>query len=137
MSEQDRALSALMHLDSGREREYWVKAGMAAHAAGLSFDDFHSWSAPAGNYKSENDCLTVWKSFKDSGGVSAASLYQMAFITGWKDTKRAQAANGSRASVPVAAPRKAPVTPIKQSDSGNASHVWQLGDPATNMHGYI
>lgn len=50
MMEIERAASALMHLDSGCQREIWVKAGMAAKAAGLGFDDFHSWSASAGNY---------------------------------------------------------------------------------------
>lgn len=138
MNEQDRAASALMHLDSGCQREEWVKAGMAAKAARLSFDDFHSWSASAGNYSGESDCRAVWKSFSDSGPVTASSLFAMAYAQGWQDpAKRQQAANGARASIPPAAPRKAPVTPIKQAESAKAAEVWERCEPAPANHAYI
>lgn len=138
MNEQDRAASALMHLDSGCPREEWVKAGMAAKAAGLGFDDFHSWSASAGNYSGESDCRAVWKSFSDSGPVTASSLFAMAYAQGWQDpAKRQQAANGARASITPAAPRKAPVTPIKQAESTKAAEVWERCEPAPANHAYI
>lgn len=138
MQEQDRAASALRHLDSSCPREEWVKAGMAAKAAGLSFETFHDWSASAGNYSSERDCLTVWKSFSEDGPVTANSLYAMAYAQGWQDpAKRLQAANGGQASIVPAAPRKAPVTPIKQAESAKAAEVWGRCNPAPADHPYI
>lgn len=138
MMEIERAASALMHLDSGCPREEWVKAGMAAKAAGLSFDDFHSWSASAGNYAGEADCRNVWKSFSDTGPVTANSLFAMAYAQGWQDpVKRQQAANGARVSIVPAAPRKAPVTPITQAESAKAAEVWERCEPAPANHAYI
>lgn len=86
--ELDRARAALFHLDAGCSRDKWVRIGMAAKSAGLSFDDFHSWSASAGNYSGEAECRSVWKSFEKSGAVTPASLYGMAFAQGWKDKSR-------------------------------------------------
>lgn len=138
MHEQDRAKSALFHLDPACPREDWVKAGMASKAAGLSFDDFHNWSASAGNYTGERDCMSVWKSFNEGGPVTPATLYALAFAQGWQDpAKRQQAASASRASLPTSAPRKAPVRPIKQAQSTNAAEVWERCEPAPADHPYI
>lgn len=90
MNERDRAASALHHLDAVCPREDWVKAGMGAKAAGLDFEDFHNWSATAGNYASESECRTVWKSFDESGGVTPATLFGMAFAQGWQDPSKAR-----------------------------------------------
>jgi putative DNA primase/helicase len=138
MTESDRAASALLHLDPSCPREEWVNIGMAAKAAGLSFDDFNSWSASAGNYAGENDCRAAWKSFNESGGVTSATLYARAFSQGWKDTaKRQQAENIGRASVTRTTTRKAPVTLIKQVESAKAVHIWELCQPAPADHPYI
>ncbi|MBS0308683.1 MAG: AAA family ATPase, partial [Proteobacteria bacterium] len=138
MNEQDRAASALMHLDSSCPREEWIKAGMAAKAAGLGFDCFHTWSATADNYAGEGDCRNVWKSFGDSGRVTPATLYAMAFAQGWQDpAKRQQAVNGARVGITHAAPRKAPVTPINTGDYGKAFDMWNRCEPAPANHAYI
>jgi|APEBP8051072210_1049370.scaffolds.fasta_scaffold00977_7 hypothetical protein len=89
-TEVDRARSALWSLDSGTDRDRWVKTGMAAKAAGLDFDDFHDWSARAGNYKGEAECRSVWQSIKD-GGIGAASLFGAARAAGWTDGEEAPA----------------------------------------------
>jgi hypothetical protein len=70
VAEIERARSALMFLDAGTDRDTWVKAGMSAKAAGLDFEDFHNWSAGAGNYGSEAECRSVWQSIKE-GGIGA------------------------------------------------------------------
>jgi hypothetical protein len=80
--EIERARSALFSLDSGTDRATWLKIGMAAKAARLSFEDFHDWSTGAGNYKNEADCRLVWNSIKE-GAVTAASLYFAARAAGW------------------------------------------------------
>lgn len=81
-SEISRALHALNHLDAGCARDAWVRAGMAAKSAGLSFDDFAAWSASGGNYAGENNCRAAWKSFDESGAVTPATLFGMAFAQG-------------------------------------------------------
>ena len=83
--EIDRARDALYSLDPGCPRDEWVKHGMAAKAAGLDFEDFHQCSAGAANFKGEQECRSVWRSFKTEGGVSAASLFRASRDSGWED----------------------------------------------------
>lgn len=84
MIELERACLALAAIDSGCSREKWIQIGMAAKAAGLSFEDFHNWSKDASNYSNEKDCLIVWKSFDKSGRITEATLFHMAIESGWK-----------------------------------------------------
>jgi hypothetical protein len=136
----DRAKSALWHQSATCSRVEWVKYGMGAADGGLSFDDWHEWSKTGDNYKSEADCRSAWKSFKNSGagGVTVASLFQAALAQGWQDpAKRQQAANGNRVGAPIAAPKKAPVSQIKQVGGGDPLHTWELGEPPTAAHPYI
>src|SRR5215212_64903 len=72
-----RAPDALNHLAATCRREDWVKAAMAAKSAGLRFDDFHSWSANGGKYKSERDCMAVWRYIKTDKGIGAGTLFHM------------------------------------------------------------
>jgi len=108
MNDLDRARDALAHIDAGIARDAWVRIGMAAKSAGLSFDDFHNWSATGGNYVSENDCRTVWKSFKD-GSVTASTLYGMALAEGWQDPAKSRPRTGNASS-----PRPS-INPAKQT----------------------
>lgn len=135
INEIDRARDALHWLDASCSREDWVKVGMAAKAGGLSFDDFHSWSASAGNYANEKDCHTVWKSFSESGGVTAATLFAMANESGWADsTERIKTAWPSLSIVKT---QITPHTPIVQVTNANALQVWNDCIPATPAVGYI
>ncbi len=84
IGELERARSALWSLDAGTDRETWVKISMSAKANGLAFDDFHNWSATAGNYRNEAECRSVWHSIKE-GGIGAASLFHAARADGWTD----------------------------------------------------
>ncbi|MDP1633158.1 MAG: PriCT-2 domain-containing protein, partial [Gallionellaceae bacterium] len=136
INEIDRARAALHHLDAGCQRDEWVKAGMGAKAAGLGFDDFHHWSQNAGNYANENECRAVWKSFNESGGVTPATLFGMAFAQGWQDPAKSSA-KGTRPSIPTSKPTPSPARPVKQPANGNAAQVWSRGIPATAADGYI
>lgn len=138
MDEISRARSALQSIDAGCPREHWVRAGMAAKAAGLTFDDFLAWSQCGANYSGERDCKSAWQSFTESGGVSAATLFAMAFAAGWKDpAKRLQAANGGRANLPSPSSRKAPVMALNAADSAKVSEVWERCIPASPEQPYI
>jgi hypothetical protein len=52
-AETDRARDALQSIPPDLPREDWVRAGMAAQAAGLDFDTFNDWSAAAGTLVKE------------------------------------------------------------------------------------
>ena len=136
MNEIERAADALHHIDAGCARDEWVRAGMAAKSAGLEFDDFNNWSASAGNYAGENECRTVWKSFDDSGAVTPATLYGMAFAQGWKDPSKSRT-KGTRPSLPIARTKQTPQTPVKQAENANAVAVWERCEPATQAESYI
>lgn len=132
LNDRERAADALNYLDAGCARDEWVRAGMAGKAAGLDFEDFNTWSASAGNYKGENECRTVWKSFKESGGVTPATLFGMARAQGWSDETLAK---DERPARPITKPAPTPQTPIKQA--ANALAVWERCIPATPAEAYI
>lgn len=136
MTDRDRAADALHHLDAGCARDEWVRAGMAAKSAGLDFDDFHNWSASAGNYKNESECRTVWKSFGDSGAVTPATLYGMAFAQGWKDPSKSRTSE-SRPARPMPKPATGQQTPVKQAENAKAVDVWARCIAATPAEAYI
>ena len=133
MLDTERARDALNNIDAGMPRDDWIRVGMAAKSAGLDLDDFNNWSASAGNYKNENECRTVWKSFNDSGAVTSATLFGMAYAQGWKDESRT---SGSRPNLPIAAAKQ---TPPKPSTSLYARQLWddaKRGDSSVGLHSY-
>lgn len=129
-TETERARAALWSLDAGSERAEWVRLAMSAKAAGLAFEDFHEWSAGAGNYKGEADCRSVWNSIKEDGGISAASLFDAAIKAGWSD-------NAEHRPPRPAAPLPTP----KQSASPTPPHdplkLWQACKAAAPSQPYI
>ena len=50
MHDTAKAIDALHAIPPDLPRDEWVRAGMAAQAAGLDFDTFNDWSAGAANY---------------------------------------------------------------------------------------
>ena len=83
--ELERARSALMAIDPGCDRHSWVRVLTAAKSAGLDFEAANQWSAGAGNYKGEKDVLSVWRGLKESGGVTAGTLFHLAREAGWRE----------------------------------------------------
>ena len=124
-----RARDALYAIPPDLPRDEWVRAGMAAHAAGLSLDDFDQWSAMADNYLNRKDCAAVWKGF-GPGSVTEATLFGMARDHGWQGnnaTRQAPAKPTARRAEP----------PRKPTPGIGASEVFNRCEPATNGHGYI
>lgn len=129
-TETERARSALWSLDPGAERAEWVRHAMSAKAAGLAFEDFHNWSAGAGNYKGEADCRSVWNSIKP-GGITAASLFDAARKAGWSDDAESRHLRPVRtqpAPKPAEPPKPPPFDPLA---------LWQACTPASTSHPYI
>lgn len=103
-AELARAYDALHSIDPGGTRDDWVRAGMAAKAAGLGFDDFDAWSARADNY-SARAASDAWRSFK-AGGIGPGTLFAMARASGWNPQRQQHAHH-------VPAPRPAPRLEVK------------------------
>ncbi len=124
MADTERARAALQSIPPDCDRDTWVRAGMAAHAAGLDFDTFNDWSAQAGNYDARA-ARDTWRSFKAGKGVGAGTLHRMA------------AEHGHQQERPSKPPRR-PVVPPPAPRPGMApADVWARCEPATWAHGYI
>ena len=127
LADTERARDALYSIPADLPRDDWVKAGMAAHAAGLDFDAFNNWSAAAGNYD-ERAARDTWHSFKPGKGVGAGTLFKLAAENGWRmgsDKPQRQAITR-----PIDPPRK-PVAGMSVAD------VWGRCEAATAQHPYV
>jgi len=114
-----RARDALQAIPPDLPREDWVRAGMAAHAAGLGFDEFDAWSARAENYE-PRAARDTWRSFKPGVGIGAGTLYRMA-------------ADHGHSKAPAR-----PVAGLKPPRPGmGAAEVWGRFKPAPADHPYI
>lgn len=127
------ALDALHFIDPGLPRDEWVKVGMAAKTAGISFEDFDAWSAQAGNYQPA-DCRDTWRSFKDGRGITERTLFRTAAQYGYRKGK----APVSRPVSPVVTTQTTQATqPRKPAPGMSPAEVWSRCLPATHDHGYI
>ena len=124
MADTERARAALQSIPSDCDRDTWVRAGMAAHAAGLDFDTFNDWSAQAGNYDARA-ARDTWRSFKAGKGVGAGTLHRMA------------AEHGHQQERPSKPPKRAVVTPPAPRPGMAPADVWARCESATWEHAYI
>jgi phage/plasmid primase-like uncharacterized protein len=111
-------------------RDEWVRAGMAAHAAGLPFDEFDAWSAGGGNYDARA-ARDTWRSFKDGKGLGPGTLFKMAAQAGWSPGDKRERARYAKAPGRPAERAKA------QRPGMGAAEVWQRCEPAAASHAYI
>ena len=85
MSELARIESAIAFVPA-IDRELWVEIGMAVKSelgeAGREIWD--SWSQQAESYRPES-AKAVWRSIKECGRVTVATLYHHAKTNGWRD----------------------------------------------------
>ncbi len=124
-----RARNALYSIPPDLPRDEWVRAGMAAQAAGLSFDDFDAWSASAPSYNAQA-CRATWRSFKTGKGVGAGTLFAMESEHGGRtsaDKLQRQAPAQTRPAKP----------PRKPAPGMSAADVWGRCEAATAQHPYI
>ncbi|MEA5561427.1 PriCT-2 domain-containing protein, partial [Planktothrix agardhii] len=68
----------------------WINIGMACKAAGLDFEDWDNWSQGSKSYSNSKDTFNHWKSFKDGGGITAATLFKFAKDNGYKPPRKQQ-----------------------------------------------
>lgn len=123
----DRVRAALHAIPPDLPREDWLRAAMGAKAAGLSLEDFTTWSGSASNFAGERDCKSVWNSIKPNGGIGPGTLFAMACESGWHDAEPRNGAKRERTAAPKPE-RKAQHHPVA---------IWGACVPATAAHGYI
>lgn len=148
--ETGRARSALWHLDAGCPRPEWVRLGMAAKAAGLTFEDWHAWSETAGNYRNEADCRSTWNSMKGEG-IGPGTLFAAARAAGWQnptagsptpanhvfdgrpvDRQTEDAAGRARTAQEPRTPRR-----DGMGVTADPAALWGCFEPAPAAHGYL
>lgn len=134
-ADTQKALDALHFIPADTDRDTWVRAGMAAHAAGLSFEDFDTWSAQADNYDTAA-ARDTWRSFKDGKGIGAGTLYRMAAEHGWSKGKKAPIRVSAGVSHVVTTQTTQPRT-RNPALGMSAAEVWSRCEPATHAHPYI
>jgi hypothetical protein len=130
MNDTDRARDALLSIPPDLPRDEWVRAGMAAQAAGLDFEAFNDWSAGAGNY-SEPDARTTWRSFKPGKGVGAGTLFKLAAENGWRMGSDKPQHKPTQSTTKPAEP------PRKPAPGNSPAEVWARCEAATSAHPYI
>ena len=130
LADLDRARDALHAIPPDLPRDEWVRAGMAAHAAGLPFDEFDAWSAGGGNYDARV-ARDTWRSFKDGKGLGPGPLFKMAAQAGWSPGDKRERARYAKAPGRPAERAKAPRPGM------GAAEVWQRCEPAAASHAYI
>lgn len=127
-----RAREALSHIPADIGRPDWVRALMAAQAAGLEREDVEAWSQQGDSYNAR-EFADTWRSIKPGEGVGAGTLYRMAAeLGGYRVRSKGPRPNGRvqpRSKPPAKQPTLAP---------GNSpAEVWGRCEPATASHGYI
>jgi putative DNA primase/helicase len=122
----ERARSALYAIPPDLPRPEWVNVAMAAHAAGLTVDDFIEWSRPAPSFHLQS-CKATWRSIKAGRGVGEGTLYRVAAAHGWTDTKEAPPR-------PAPKPATAKTPPAPAMDP---AVIWSRCEAATPGHAYI
>ena len=72
---------------SSDERGTWLNVGMALHNEGIPFSVWENWSKKSSKYDFQA-CENTWKSFKRGGGITIATLFDLAKKAGWKPTSK-------------------------------------------------
>lgn len=138
----DDAYSALMALDPGAPRDEWVRIGMAAHAAGLTVQEWITWSQKSDRFSGDKDCLQQWKSFRE-GAVGAGTLFYLAREAGWEPESRDEAERHPARPAPRARAEASRPPPPPQDEAKLKQRRQRLdvlmaqATPADEMHPYL
>ena len=106
LTDNQSASDALYAIPADLPRDEWVRVGMAAHDAGIQFDDFDQWSAQAANYDAKA-ARSTWRSFKPGKGVGAGTLFSIAKQHGYRPGRPAKRPSAAELEAQRAAREKA------------------------------
>lgn len=127
----ERAAAALQAISPDLPRDDWIKAGMAAHAAGLDFDKFDAWSAQGSNYDAAK-CRSEWRTFKAGKGIGPGTLFRMAAEHG--HLTKAPSPHPQPAPRPASVPAPASAAATSRP---SAAELWARFEPASPDHAYV
>lgn len=125
-----RAASALQFIPADISRDEWVRVGMAAQSAGLSFNEFDAWSVAGDSYNAR-DAADTWRSFQPGKGIGAGTLFKIAADYGWRDDG---ADVSNLLNKTAAKPRKD--SPLPSAKPVDVEALWTRLEPA-GEHAYI
>lgn len=116
------AFEALSFISADCPHADWIRIAMAAHAAGITFEEFDAWSSEAKSYSREASKAT-WKSLAKSSnsGITPATLFYYAAKEGWRHP---------RATVSPRPHVIGPLLATKQSQSTSPRTVDEIVDLA-------
>lgn len=124
ITDKEKARAALYAIPPNVSYDVWLRAGMAALAAGLSISEIDTWSSTAENYKGSKDVETTFRNVKFDGGIGAGTLYYIAAEYGY-------AAKSFTAPRPFAKKTEATFA------GGSAVEIWERCEKATYDQPYI
>ncbi|HEY9269584.1 PriCT-2 domain-containing protein, partial [Achromobacter sp.] len=136
----ERERDAFFHMSPDCPRAEWVRKGQAAHAAGLSFEDFDAWSAGGKTYDARA-ARDTWRSFRADGGIGPGTLFYMAKAEGWRPDPNAPrpppptAAELAKRAAAAEAERKRK-SAIPADPDYQPAAIWARGMPAVG-HSYV
>lgn len=133
MDDLKNAEAALFAISPDIPYDEWMRVGMAAQAAGISFEVFDQWSAGGRTYK-KSSTRDLWKSYCADKGIGAGTLFHIAKGHGYTA--------GTTKSTHLAYDEDPPfvtkhMAKLQANSSHNAQAVWERSTPATLDHPYI
>lgn len=111
VADAEEALSALNYIDpKALSQDEWLKATMAAKAAGVAQDDWDAWCWGDPRRYDESENRKRWESIDPAkpGGVTAKTLFSMAKERGWRPCGSTRAATAPSTTAPTTPPRTIP-----------------------------
>lgn len=131
VSDLSRALDALQYIPADTGHDEWLRALMAAHAAGVPEDEAEAWSAQAPSFDART-FRAKWRSIKTGGGIGPGTLFKLAAEHGY-GKRRSLTLTHTRSGLPRTAPE--PRTAPRQGEDPSA--VWNRCIAAPSDHPYI
>ena len=133
MDDLKNAEAALYTISPDVPYDDWMKAGMAAQAAGISFDTFDRWSS-GGHAYNKATTRSHWKSYRSDKGITAATLFHIAKQHGYKASGIKPVVSSYEKDPPFVVKHMAK---LKVNASNDAQAIWDRSIPATQDHPYI
>ncbi len=133
MDDLKNAEAALFAISPDIPYDEWMRVGMAARAAGISFEVFDQWSAGGCTYK-KSSTRNLWKSYRADKGIGAGTLFHIAKEHGYTAGTIKSMHQAYDEDPPFVAKYLAKQ---KANTSNDAQAVWDRSTPATLDHPYI
>lgn len=133
MDDLKKAEAALFAISPDIPYDEWMRVGMAAQAAGISFAVFDQWSAHGRTYE-KSSTRNLWKSYDADKGIGAGTLFHIAKEHGYTAGTNKSMYRAYDEDPPFVAKHMAK---LQANTSHNAQAIWDRSIPATQDHPYI